>query len=136
MKDVVYAIMHYLLLQGYKFRQCNHCEKLFATKTYKEKYCPRNSPITGYTHLQCGIAVDHILKKIRKRKNYTLDYLSCNYPNAVIEFINAYDRIAYVDGDKTGNSWIQLNLLLELCSKEFRKRWYSEAFKSKAPRVD
>lgn len=92
MEDVIFAILHYLLLNDYKFRKCEHCEKYFATQTFKQKYCMRNSPLTGYTHLDCATAVDHALKAIKRRREYVAGYLDTYYYDSKKIFLDTVDE--------------------------------------------
>jgi hypothetical protein len=45
-EDIIFSVLHYLVLFKYKFRECEHCGNYFAVKEFKEKYCPRKSPYT------------------------------------------------------------------------------------------
>lgn len=102
MTDVIFAILHYLLLNDYKFRKCEHCEKYFATLTLKQKYCMRNSPLTGYTHLDCATAVDHALKAIKRRRKYVKEYLKTYYSE--VEYSNS--EVEY-SNSKAGNIFVE-----------------------------
>lgn len=118
MTDVIFAILHYLLMNDYKFRKCEHCEKYFATKTFKQKYCTRNSPLTGHTHLKCGTAVDHVMKSIKERRHKTQNYLRNYYPEANNIFLGVVDE--YIkDKKKTVAVLTKLELIT---NKEFVKR--------------
>ena len=71
-KDIIFSVVHYLVLQKYQFNQCGHCNKYFATKTLKNKYCKRKSPYKGYGRFsgfektECEQAVRDILQEIRR----------------------------------------------------------------------
>jgi len=67
LKEIALAVLHYCLIDGYKTAYCQHCGKLFATQSLKNKYCKRNSPYKGYTHLNCELAVKRIKGKLRSR---------------------------------------------------------------------
>jgi len=45
-EDIIFSVLHYLVLFKYKFRKCEHCGNYFAVKKFKEKYCPRKSAYT------------------------------------------------------------------------------------------
>jgi len=73
-QDIIFSVLHYLILNKYKFRKCGHCGKYFATKTDKFIYCNRKSPYKGYgifsgfEHLECEQAVRNIRQEIRRDK--------------------------------------------------------------------
>lgn len=118
MTDVIFAILHYLLLNDYKFRKCEHCEKYFATKTLKQKYCMRNSPLTGYKHLDCATAVDHALKAVKRRRKYVANYLDTYYYDSKYIFLDTVDE--YIKNkEKTVAVLTQLEYIT---SKEYVKR--------------
>lgn len=66
--ETIFAIMYFLALGKYKFSKCNHCEKVFATTTYKQLYCFRKSPYPNYEHLNCNDAVKNIKQKLRRTR--------------------------------------------------------------------
>jgi len=74
-QDIIYSVLHYLILQNYKFRKCGHCGKYFATKSDKTIYCKRKSPYKGYgrftsfENIECEQAVRNIRQEIRREKN-------------------------------------------------------------------
>lgn len=125
MKDGVFSILHYLFLGEYKLKRCEHCGKYFPTKTLKTKYCSRNSPFKKHENQSCSVAVDHILKAIKKRRKNILKYMSGYFPKAIPEFSSELD-IAL----KKPKSVAQLNELRRLTSKEHvKKHWYKEKYK-------
>jgi len=80
-KDIIFSVVHYLILQKYQFNQCSHCGRYFATKTLKNKYCKRKSPYTGYGRFssfeqtECEQAVRDILQEIRRDIRRIDDFL-------------------------------------------------------------
>lgn len=69
MIDFVFSIVHYLIFNGYKITHCEHCGRLFATKTLKVKYCAsRLSPYSGYEQYTCKKAVKQIVDTLEKRR--------------------------------------------------------------------
>ena len=80
-QDIIFSVMHYLILHKYKFRECRHCGRYFATKSDKNKYCKRKSPYKGYgrhkscEHLECEKAVRYISQRIRLERNRIDDHL-------------------------------------------------------------
>lgn len=77
--DVLYAILHYLIMNDYKFSECHHCINYFATKTYKQKYCKRKSPCFGYEKYECEQAVREFKRKLARRRKAICNNLSMNY---------------------------------------------------------
>lgn len=67
-REIIYALLYYYAFYGYHLVCCEHCVRWFATKSFKNKYCPRKTTFEGYTHLQCKQAVDNIMQEIRRRK--------------------------------------------------------------------
>lgn len=100
-REIIYALLYYYAFYDYHLVCCEHCGRWFATKSFKNKYCPRKTTFEGYTHLQCKQAVDNIKQEIQRRyhRRYnaiaTYEYDSNN--SAVNEFLNQYhiykDRI-------------------------------------------
>lgn len=68
--DVIFASFDYLLRKDYKMRRCDHCGKLFATKTLKSKYCQRFSPTKKYHHLKCEPAVRNARQDLERKHKY------------------------------------------------------------------
>lgn len=80
-EDIIFSVLHYLVLFEYKFKKCEHCGKYFATDTFKVKYCTRKSPYTYSSHnisnhksplkvpkdYTCSDAVDLIKNRIRSK---------------------------------------------------------------------
>jgi hypothetical protein len=130
MEDIPFAILHYLILNEYQFRQCEHCEKYFATKTLKQKYCMRKSPYKGCAHLECGEAVDHLMKKIKKRKKSIMTNLGNYYPEASDKFWCEFNKYSVIDGKNVWKSWRILETLEQITSKEYVKaKWYKPEYK-------
>lgn len=84
LKELLCAELHFYLTNGYKFKICKHCGRLFPTKDDSFNYCNRNSPIEKYSHLKCVDAQQRIRKNsganhpLKKRFNVlssTLDRL-------------------------------------------------------------
>jgi len=80
-QDIIFSVLHYLILQKYKFIQCGHCGKYFAAKSEKTIYCKRKSPYKGYgrfsgfENLECEQAVRNIRQEIRRDKKRIDDYI-------------------------------------------------------------
>lgn len=103
MRGILFSIIHYYLMSGYKLTKCKHCGLLFATKTLKVEYCIRRSPCYKMivcnepilrAENKCEVAVRTITQKFRDRKksiyNNWLYYSSYEKLN---EFLNNYQKI-------------------------------------------
>jgi hypothetical protein len=89
-EDIMFSVLHYLVLLKYKFRKCEHCGNYFATKTFKEKYCTRKSPYTyipskssnpsdkNPKNYECDAAVDLIKNRIRSTRKSLCKKLTPN----------------------------------------------------------
>lgn len=127
MADIPFSVLHYLLIHGYKIRKCEHCEKYFATKSLKTKYCMRNSPCKGHENLNCAEAVDHIMKNLKKRKKAIYDHLGRTYPVAQNLFLDEYEAFLPRGCEKRA---VDLEALEFLTSKDqVRKKWYLKKYK-------
>ena len=121
-KDVIFSVLHYLTLLDYKFRKCEHCGNYFATKTLKTIYCNRNSPYTGYEHLPCGEAVDHIMTSLMKRRHSIKTYLYNNYSDRASDFLYEFS-----EQKRLGRSVSNLEMLEHITSKEYvKQKWYKQ----------
>lgn len=130
MEDVPFAILHYLVLNQYKFKMCEHCGKYFATKTLKQKYCMRKSPYKGYEHLECSQAVDHLNKKLAKRKKSIMTILDNYYPKAKEAFWSEFNNLTFVDGKPIEKSCEVFEKLEEITDKKhIRDTWYKDEYK-------
>lgn len=67
--DIFYGLIYYYAFHGLNLKKCEHCGRWFATTTFKQKYCSRNSLFSGYTHLGCEQAVRNIMQNCRRIKN-------------------------------------------------------------------
>lgn len=45
--QILISILYYYAFYGFKLVRCRHCNKWFATKSFKEQYCRRLSPCCG-----------------------------------------------------------------------------------------
>lgn len=108
MRGVLFSIVHFLILNGYKFAYCKHCGKLFATKSLKEQYCKRISPcynmvVAGKkilsSELTCEQAVRCITQKFRDRKKCIYNNWYVNRDEYFCEILN-YECSAHVNAIK------------------------------------
>lgn len=126
-KDIIFSVLHYLVLLEYKFSRCEHCRKYFATKDLSHVYCNRNSPYKGREDLACGEAVDRLMTKIMKRKKSIKAYLYDYYPHNANKFL--YEFSTYKSAVKSVSN---LEMLEFITSKNYVKnKWYrDESIKS------
>ena len=84
LNELLCAELYFYLSEGFKFKVCKHCGRLFPTKNGNIDYCDRNSPLERYSHLKCVEAqqrlrknsgVNHPLKKRFNVLSSTLDRL-------------------------------------------------------------
>lgn len=68
LSEIVFSVLHFLAINGYKVARCRHCEKYFATLTLKQDYCYRKSQYKGFSHLECSQAVKNIKQKLRRNR--------------------------------------------------------------------
>ena len=98
--EVLFAILNYYALSDYKLKRCKHCKKWFATKSLKNEYCHRKSPLLnkiyksnkGDEKTDCHSTVKAILKKIREqhKKNYDRLYKYSSFQEDFNNYINQY----------------------------------------------
>jgi len=125
LEDIIFSVWHYLIMFGYKYSKCQHCDKYVANLEFR-KYCHRNSPYKGYTHLSCNIAVDHIEKNMKKRKNSRRSYLSNYYPLAVYDFLNEFDALISKEVPKNVNTFYKLE---HITSKQYvKEKWHKKEY--------
>lgn len=74
-QQVVFSILHFLILNGYKFANCRHCGRLYATQNLKNTYCSRTSPCPGYERYYCKDAVKRINDALEKRRKTVYERL-------------------------------------------------------------
>ena len=66
--DILFSIFHFLVENNYKFKKCDHCDRVFATRNLKTQYCPRFSQYPNFVHLHCADAVKDIRQDLRRNK--------------------------------------------------------------------
>lgn len=66
--DVIFSILQYLLLSGYCFKQCLHCQKFYAFNAPDNGFCKRKSPFTGFEKYECEDAVKQIKSRLQEKK--------------------------------------------------------------------
>lgn len=73
--QVLAAILYFYARNGYILAKCAHCQKWFATKTLKEKYCIRTSPCVGVLlstkesskRITCKLGVQRVRQKCQQK---------------------------------------------------------------------
>ena len=125
LEDIIFAVLQFLLLHGYKFNNCNHCGRYFATKTLKTLYCKRKSPYPKYEHHECEQAVRTITQKLKNRKNAAFKNLRDYYKNGVyIDFANEYYRLSNAVKDCSSvENLKELEVFLD--KKNIKQNWYT-----------
>jgi hypothetical protein len=93
LSDLIYAILHFLALGKYKFSMCPHCNRYFATTTYKQKYCYRRSNYPGFEHLNCEQVVRNILQDLRRQRQRINRNLDLNYNSKYEEFFSKSNEL-------------------------------------------
>jgi len=128
LEDILFAVWHYLVLQGYiKFNQCHHCERYFATTTLKQKYCNRKSPYKDCKKQTCDKAVDKMKLKLTRRANGVYSHLLDFYHEEVYnEFKSEYKKLKAkrwnVENLKELERFLDKNVVKE--------RWYKPEYRS------
>ncbi len=96
LRDVIFAILHYLTIHDYKFTKCMHCGRYFTTKNLKQKYCKRTSPYINYKEenlkpdKECEEAVRLIQKRLRERRINLYKDFNENKDKDDQKFLNEY----------------------------------------------
>ena len=94
--DVAFAILHRLIIDGYKFAKCKHCGGYFAAKKLKTEYCQRFSFLAGYEDKTCLDAKKAALDKLQKKKIAVEKWLA--YHSRKLDIFNAtigkYENLA------------------------------------------
>ena len=126
--DVICSVWHYLILHDYKFSQCNHCGRYFATVTLKKLYCDRKSPYPKFDQHCCEQAVRNIKQKLARRKKSAYTYINSYYTGGVNQFL---DRYAFLKDKADELSSVEnLRALDDFLSKEnVRREWHREEYK-------
>lgn len=123
-RDVIFSIFHYLIIHDYKFSQCEHCERYYATLNLKQRYCKRTSPISDFSHLECEQAVRNMKQKLSRRKKSVYSNLERNHPQKMHEFDIEYNKYKQkVDMRSSVNNLQALETFL--AKENISNNWYS-----------
>lgn len=125
-EDIIFSVLHYLVLFEYKFWKCNHCGNYFATQTLKQKDCKRKSPYKEYEHLDCERTVRNIKQKCVRRQGHIYDRLKDFYKERVSgKFSNEYELYKRAVDDYSS---VENLFVLEqfLSNNNVKKKWYTE----------
>lgn len=104
MREILFSIIHYYVMNGYKLTNCKHCGLWFATKSLKTEYCVRRSPCYNMIvnnkpilreEQECEKAVRTITQKFRDRKKSIYNNWIINHPEKVNPFLNSFQE--YMD---------------------------------------
>lgn len=120
LEELICAELYFYLSNGYTFKHCKHCGKLFPVKNRNIDYCGRNSNIEKYSHLPCVEAQQRLRKNsgakhpLRKRYNVltsTLDRLINQVSSPVTEkdkkeFLETAKKIRQTKTDEEYSQWI------------------------------
>lgn len=94
--DIIYSLLYYYALNGYNLKRCEHCGRWFATKTFKQKYCPRKSLFPEYEDVTCSEAANKIFTNIQNQHR-TIKKWADNYflpeDEIMVSFSNDYKKI-------------------------------------------
>ena len=89
-REIIYCILYYYAYYDYKLVKCEHCGRWFATNSFKNKYCPRNSTFEGYTHLNCEQAVRNIKQELQREKKRIYNKMTLYTQNYGNNKINSF----------------------------------------------
>lgn len=100
MRGLLFSVVHFYVMNGYKLLRCKHCEKYFATKDRHNLYCDRISPCYNLvaagsavlrSPLNCEQAVRTIRQKFRDRKKSIYNNWCINSPERIDDLLNQCD---------------------------------------------
>lgn len=105
LRNILFSIVHYYIMNDYKLVKCKHCGKWFATKSLKTEYCERLSPCYDMVvcgkpilrkPLQCEQAVKTIKQRFRDRKDCIYQNFYVNDPEKNNVFLNECARYSSI----------------------------------------
>lgn len=118
--DILFSVLHFLALNKYKFRTCNHCGKYFATTNLKKQYCNRFSEYPGYEKYDCYNAVKRIRQEIQRKHVRIKNNLNQYYmPEKLEDFEKQFNEL--IDDLKEHSDYTIIEKCFELLDK---KKWY------------
>ncbi len=124
--DILFSILHFLVINNYKFRKCDHCDRIFATQNLKVQYCSRLSEYPNFVHLHCADAVKNIRQDLRRTQTRMYRNIHAHQsPFVASKFTDAFDKA--FDSVKKKSSYEAIRNCYKTLDKE---KWY----KSNAPR--
>lgn len=141
LNELICAELYFYLSEGYKFKKCKHCGRLFPTKNTNIDYCGRNSPIEKYSHLKCVEAqqrirknsgVNHPLKKRFNVLSSTIDRLVVQKGLPIEEKRIFLDTAKSIRETKTDEEYSEWLFEQEKKYKTRTKKAYSSAEKEGA----
>ncbi len=109
LNEMLLAILHFYIINGYKITNCEHCNKIFATKTLKNKYCERidQFPFKKKQNKTCEESVRYMFNKYLRDKRLSLkksmeSSIKEKSDSKLNEFLNECDK--YMDIIKSEHS--------------------------------
>lgn len=102
MADVIFSILHFIVIHEYEFKTCSLCQKRYAKipNHGQGKYCPRNSPlgslpnddklIKKFEKLSCQESMKKFHEIMRNMKKNKLRYVQNNEQENI--FISKFDE--------------------------------------------
>ncbi len=99
--QVLFALMNFYSLNGYKLKRCKHCQKWFATKNLKNEYCSRKSPLLNVLYKSnideekhnCHRAVKDVMKKIQQKHKKNYDFIYLYAQDDLNNYVNKYAEL-------------------------------------------
>lgn len=120
--DILFSILHFLALNKYKFKTCDHCGKYFATTNLKKQYCDRFSEYPGYEKYDCYNAVKRIRQDIQRKHVRIKNNLSQHYmPQRLEDFEKQFFELT-ADLKKLSN-YTNIKKCFEFLDTE---KWYKK----------
>ena len=129
--DIIFSILHFLAINNYKYSRCAHCERFFATTTYKEQYCPRLSTYPNREQLQCAKAVKIIRNDLQRiHRQIYQRYYAFEDAQVLFDFDNSYSEL--IADVKTASNYASINKCYDYLQNEKDKIKAQKALKKNA----
>lgn len=120
--DIVFSILYFLSINAYKFNKCMHCNRFFATKSYKTIYCHRLSEYQDFEQYTCCEAVKRIRQDIQRKHSQIYKNLSANYTYQQLEsfqkkYLELFEKL------KIKSDYDTITKCYQIVNKD---KWYSK----------
>lgn len=122
LSDAIFSIWHFLALNKYKFNKCKHCGRYFATKSYKQEYCSRNSTYPKKEEYTCYEAVKRIRQDLNRQHRAIYQNLYANYTKDHLETFEKAFTDAFMDV-KDHSDYSTIDSCYAILSKD---KWYTK----------